>query len=47
MKDTSLMGVRGHRGYWLGQGVPWAAPSERPEDWDLLTQIENIPTEWR
>ncbi|MET9686034.1 hypothetical protein [Streptomyces coeruleorubidus] len=44
--DTSLLGVRGYRGYWVGQGTPWGQPSARPADWDLLTQIANIPAAW-
>ena len=47
MSDVSVMGLRGYRGYWLGQGVPWNSPGSRPKDWDILEQVERIPAEWR
>ncbi|MGA6222444.1 hypothetical protein ACPESV_19190 [Streptomyces umbrinus] len=28
-------------------GAPWAEPHRRPENRDLLRQIQNIPEEWR
>lgn len=45
--DTSVMGLRNYRGYWLGQGAPWSSPNYRPKDWDILEQVKNIPSEWR
>lgn len=35
------------RGWWLGLGAPWDRPRHRPRDWDLLSQIRNIPEKWR
>lgn len=49
--DNSVLGVRGYRGYWVGQGAPWRSPSverkRKSEGWDLLRQLANIPPQWR
>ncbi|WP_405896208.1 hypothetical protein OG242_00430 [Streptomyces sp. NBC_00727] len=42
-----LEGTREYRGYWTGQGAPWFSPRARPEEWDLLAQLQNIPPHWR
>ncbi|MEF3118930.1 hypothetical protein [Streptomyces chrestomyceticus] len=47
LNDTMLSGVRELRGYWVGQGAPWSYPKDKPEGWDLLKQISNLPPEWR
>lgn len=38
-----LEGTREYRGYWTGQSAPWFSPRARPEEWDLLAQLQNIP----
>ncbi|MER7758202.1 hypothetical protein [Streptomyces sp. NPDC097619] len=49
--DASVMGVRGYRGYWVGNGAPWWDPTEeraqKQRGWDLLRQLAKIPPEWR
>ncbi|GAB2941506.1 hypothetical protein GCM10027028_48640 [Streptomyces sundarbansensis] len=47
VSDTSLMGVRNYRGYWVGNGAAWHSPSFRPRDWHILEQLARIPAEWR
>ncbi|WP_073766920.1 hypothetical protein [Streptomyces sp. CB02923] len=47
LNDYILEGVRGLRGYWVGQGAPWTDPTRKPEGWDLLRQMASIPPEWR
>ena len=49
--DSSVMGLRNYRGYWLGQGAPWSSQLEerkhKRQGWDLLKQMENVPPQWR
>lgn len=45
--DASVMSLRNYRGYWLGQGGEWSSPRLRPEGWNILEQVKNIPPEWR
>ncbi|SNX65923.1 hypothetical protein SAMN06272735_7765 [Streptomyces sp. TLI_55] len=45
--DDTLMQVRELRGLWVGHGARWHRPARKPADWDLLTQIANIPPRWR
>ncbi|MEV0281977.1 hypothetical protein AB0I22_37135 [Streptomyces sp. NPDC050610] len=47
LNDNLLEGVRELRGYWVGQGAPWSCPEDKPEGWDLLKQISDLPPEWR
>jgi len=43
------MSLRNYRGYSVGHGAPWLSPSEerKRQGWDLLTQREDIPLQWR
>ncbi|ALM36766.1 hypothetical protein P405_15815 [Streptomyces sp. FR-008] len=45
--DDTVTQVRELRGYWVGHGAQWHKPQSRPADWDLLSQLANIPPEWR
>ncbi|HWU07205.1 MAG TPA: hypothetical protein VN520_12635 [Streptomyces sp.] len=47
--DASVMSLRNYRGYSVGHGAPWLSPSEerKRQGWDLLTQREDIPLQWR
>ncbi|RZF10557.1 hypothetical protein [Streptomyces albidoflavus] len=45
--DDTVTQVRELGGYWVGHGAQWHKPQSRPADWDLLSQLANIPPEWR
>ena len=45
--DDNVSQVRELRGYWVASGAQWHDPKFRSADWDLLTQLANIPPEWR
>ncbi|MFF8443221.1 hypothetical protein ACF07U_20440 [Streptomyces californicus] len=49
--DSSVMGVRNYRGYWVGHGAQWHSSCEerkqKLQSWDLLKQLAKIPPEWR
>lgn len=45
--DDNLAQVREVRGYWVGNGAKWHEPKFKPEPWDILQQLANIPPEWR
>ncbi|HEY8980885.1 MAG TPA: hypothetical protein VIU15_15020 [Streptomyces sp.] len=45
--DDDLYQVRQLRGYWVAKGAPWDDSKFRPEQWDLLEQMKNLPPEWR
>ncbi len=31
-----------YRKQWIGAGAQWFNPDEKPEDWDLETQLSNL-----
>lgn len=39
--------LHNHRGWWTGHGAQWWCPRGKPQDWDVLQQVMNIPTSWR
>ncbi len=41
------MGARDFRGWWIGQGAQWWHPHSKPQGWDVLQQVMNIPAPWR
>ncbi|KND26030.1 hypothetical protein [Streptomyces acidiscabies] len=45
--DDNLSQARELRGFWVANGAPWDVPRNRPEDWNLLDQMKNLPPEWR
>ncbi|SCK49332.1 hypothetical protein YW7DRAFT_04430 [Streptomyces sp. AmelKG-E11A] len=45
--DDTVSQVRELRSYRVGHGAQWHKPKLRPTDWDPLTQLANIPPEWR
>ncbi|ARF59851.1 hypothetical protein [Streptomyces gilvosporeus] len=49
--DSSVMGLRNYRGYWVRNGARWHSLLEerrqKLQGWDLLQQMANIPPEWR
>lgn len=47
--DSSVMGLRNYRGYWVGHGARWhsAFEEQKLQGRDLLKQLANIPPEWR
>lgn len=47
LSDVSVEGVRQYREYWVAAGTPWFSRAARPDNWDLLEQMSNIPREWR
>lgn len=39
--------VRKNRELWVSRGAKWFDPSKKPDNWDLETQMANIPNEFR
>ncbi|MEV6588839.1 hypothetical protein [Streptomyces acidicola] len=39
--------VHSERGWWLGRGALWERPRDKPCDWDLVRQVQNLPEAWR
>ncbi|MDT0615318.1 hypothetical protein [Streptomyces lancefieldiae] len=44
---SGVEGLHAFRGWWLGFGARWERPRQKPRDWDVLRQLENIPPQWR
>ncbi|MGW8748925.1 hypothetical protein [Streptomyces sp. NPDC055794] len=44
---SGVEGLHAFRGWWLGAGAGWERPRRRPDGWDVLRQLENIPPHWR
>lgn len=45
-EDFTLKAIRSHRHKWLTNSVKWWEEKERPKNWDLLSQLRNIPQEF-
>jgi len=44
--DRYITGVRITRKEWLDSGAQWFRPEEKPTNWNLEEQLNNIPPEW-
>ncbi|MEU8894200.1 hypothetical protein [Streptomyces sp. NPDC048442] len=45
--DDNVAQVREMREHWIAQGTPWFDAERKPDDWDPVKQLTNIPTRWR
>jgi hypothetical protein len=46
--DDSIEGAKRIRAHWITvEGARWVSDAERPQDWSLQDQLENIPSEYR
>ncbi len=46
-EDSNLLGIQRYRKKWLETGAKWFEPRERPDDWSLEKQLEQIPKQYR
>ncbi|MFA6060323.1 MAG: hypothetical protein WC756_19135 [Taibaiella sp.] len=46
-QDYTLESTKKFRQEWLDNGAKWAMPKIKPENWDLIEQMKNIPEEFR
>jgi len=46
-EDSTLLGIKKYRENWLRTNGNWWSPEERPPDWALAIQLENIPPQFR
>jgi hypothetical protein len=44
--DATRAGVLRRRATWRDAGYAWFVPHERPAGWDVLKQLEQIPTDY-
>jgi hypothetical protein len=45
-EDATADGCRSYRIRWIAEGAIWWDESQRPEPWNLETQLQNIPLEF-
>jgi hypothetical protein len=45
--DCTLEATKAFRKKWLSAGANWKYPNEKPSDWSLEKQMENIPKEYK
>lgn len=45
--DYSVLSSRSFRQQWLADDAPWFYANLKPADWDLLTQLTQIPEQHR
>ena len=45
--DATQLAAQRSREAWLHNGANWSEPSERPCDWELDAQLENVPADFR
>lgn len=46
-EDDTYQGVVEYRNYWIKNGSKWFIKKYMPENWDLQTQLNNIPDKWK
>ena len=46
-EDVKPISAKKARERWLSQGSPWFWPKDKPENWDLEEQLQQIPTAFR
>lgn|ERR1035437_6614315 len=46
-EDDTLESIKEYRAGWISKGGKWFAKNETPEDWDIETQMKNIPNEFK
>jgi len=46
-QDCTPEYIKKFREEWLNKGTKWANPDEKPMDWSLAKQMENIPEEYK
>lgn len=42
-EDSLIQGVKKYRQEWLNKRANWHEPKYQPQDWDLKSQLTNIP----
>lgn len=45
--DCSLKAIAANRSRWLANEAKWKYPEEKPNNWSLEEQMENIPNEYK
>ncbi|MEQ1064565.1 hypothetical protein ABLB96_04425 [Acinetobacter sp. XH1741] len=46
-QDCTKESVKAHRKRWLEAGANWWALKEKPKDWDIEKQLQNIPVNFK
>lgn len=46
-EDCIVEACRAARERWLQRGADWFSPKERPQDWDMKKQLEQVPERFR
>ena len=46
-EDDGYHSVTGYRNQWLKAGAKWFSVGQRPKDWNLEVQLQNIPDRWK
>ena len=42
-EDDFLVSLRNFRKIWIEKGAQWDVPEKKPLNWDLETQLKNVP----
>jgi hypothetical protein len=42
-EDSRASGIKNYREAWIAEGCQWFDPKQKPKDWKLDDQIQNIP----
>ncbi len=45
--DWTVGAAKNWRRKWLSKGAVWFDASEKPEEWDVESQLKNVPPEFR
>jgi hypothetical protein len=46
-QDATPVGAKHFRAKWVEAGAMWNEPAQRPPEWDLATQLEQLPRDFK
>ena len=46
-EDDNYSGVVAYRTRWVNDGAKWFSAGRKPKDWNLESQLVNIPDKWK
>lgn len=45
-EDYSIDSIRKYRTHWINAGTAWFDTNQKPDNWNLEEQLDNIPIEY-
>ena len=46
-EDYTAESTKNYREKWIAKGANWFKPKEKPENWNMIEQLKNVPQEYK